>query len=126
MCRLALYVSLLALLGAAIGAASIFILAERLPEGAVMGALLGGSIGAFTGARIDAWRSARAFAMENPAAAKRSAALLSARARQIRAFESESSNTIAGLRPARKLEDLASRASQRGDAELSRDGESKR
>ena len=126
MLRLVLYASLFAVLGAAIVAAAMFILADRLPEGAIMGAILGGSVGALIGARMDAWRSATSFAVGDPDAAKRSAALLSTRERQIRAFHSDSSTSIAGMRPVRKLEDMSARSSQSGDAELRGHGESKR
>ncbi len=126
MLRLVLYVSLFAALGAAIGAAAIFVLAGGLPEGAIMGAILGGSVGALIGARLDAWRSANSFASSDPDAAKRSAALLSARERQICAFHSDSSTSIAGMRPVRKLEDMAARGSHTGDAQLGRHGESER
>ena len=126
MLRLVLQVSLFAALGAAIGAAAIFILTDRLPEGAIMGALLGGSLGALIGARMDAWRSATAFASEDPDAAVRSAALLSARERQIRAFNSDSSTSIGGMRPLGKLEELSARGSHSGSAERPGHGESKR
>lgn len=126
MLRLVLQVSLFAALGAAIGAAAIFFLADRLPEGAIMGALLGGSLGALIGARMDAWRSAKAFASEDPDAALRSAALLSTREGQIRAFHRDSSTSIGGMKPVSKIEDMAARGSQTGGAERHGHGESKR
>lgn len=126
MFRLALYVSLCASLGAAIGAAAIFVLAGGLPEGAIMGAILGGSVGALIGARMDAWRSATSFVGEDQDAAMRSAALLSARERQIRDFNRDASSSIGGVRPMKKLEDFASRAEVSSDGEVGGHGEGKR
>jgi len=113
--RLAFHALVAALLGAIIGAVGMFILSEGLPEGAIMGAILGGSIGIFIAARIDAHQSARRLEEADPAAARRSAALLSARQGRIRDFRRDSSAVVPGINPLRKLEDSASGAPSTGE-----------
>ncbi len=87
MFRLLLFAVGAGLLGAVIGAFAIYILAGGLPEGAIMGAILGGSAGVILAARLDARQSENILASSDPASARRSAALLSARRQQIRQFD---------------------------------------
>ncbi|MCY3780114.1 MAG: hypothetical protein OXG78_07395 [Chloroflexi bacterium] len=112
MIRLALYALAAGVLSAIIGAIGLFILTEGLPEGVIMGGILGGSIGILIAARIDARQSAKVFEEADPEAAKRSAALLSARERQIRHFHRGSTPDEPGMNLLRKLEDSASSAAQ--------------
>lgn len=113
--RLLLHAALAALLGAIIGGFGLFFLSEGLPEGAIFGAIMGGGIGVFIAARIDAHQSVRVHVEANPDAAKRSAALLSAREDQIRRFHRDSSSDKPGMNLLRKLEDSAASASRTGD-----------
>jgi len=115
--KLILQAILAALLGAVIGAVGLFILSEGLPEGAIMGAVLGGSIGMLIAARINALRAGTALQAADPAAAKRSAALLSAREGQIRDFHRDARSNMPVGNPSRKLDDLASRAEERSRRE---------
>lgn len=105
------------ILGATIGSISVYFLVDGLPEGAIMGAVLGGSIGILIGARINALQSARAFESADSAAAKRSAALLSAREGNIRDFHRDARTGMPVANPARKLDRLASRAEERSRRE---------
>lgn len=110
MIRLALYVLAVGILGALIGAIGSFILTDGLPEGAVMGGILGGSIGTLIGARLDARGTERSLAKADPDAAKRSAALISARRHHIRQldYDAAGTGTAASAHMLKKIEDQAS------------------
>ncbi len=117
MIRLLLFAAIAGTLGALIGAIGVFILTEGLPEGAIMGGILGGSIGMLVGARLDALRAEKSLAMADPESAKRSAALISARERQIRDYRRDIRTERLGLNPLKKLEEYASDAEQSSDYE---------
>lgn len=64
MIRLALYALFAGSVGAIIGAIGVFILAEGLPEGAIMGGILGGSVGLLIAARRRYGNSAPSYEFE--------------------------------------------------------------
>lgn len=119
MIRMLLFAAIAGSLGALIGAIGLFILTEGLPEGAVMGGILGGSIGMLIGARLDARRTEKSLAKTDPGAAKRSAALMSARRQQIRQFEyDDRSRSPASAHMLKKIEDQASAAEPKRGGKL--------
>ena len=107
---LILLAALAGILGAVIGAISVYFLADGLPEGAIMGGILGGSVGLLVGARLDARRSDRSLAETDPTAAKRSAALVTAKRQRIRQFVYDVSRPPASAHMMKKIADQASAA----------------
>ncbi|MCY4021434.1 MAG: hypothetical protein OXG39_18650 [Chloroflexi bacterium] len=76
-----------ALLGAVIGAAAFFFLAEGMVEGIVGGVIIGGSVGALLAGRIHAHRAAVDLAKVDPEEAQRQARLRDARGALSRTHE---------------------------------------
>ena len=85
------------LLGAVIGAAGFFLLAEGMVEGIVGGVIIGGSVGVLLAARIHAHRAAVARAKVDPEEAGRQARLRDARAARYSAREPQQMRESPGL-----------------------------
>lgn len=110
MIRLILSVLILAVFGAIVGAIGVYFLADGLPEGAIAGALLGGSAGIFLATRIDARLATAEFARGDPEIAKLSQSRRSALRQQVRRFEYDESRPAASGHFLKKLDDYASAA----------------
>lgn len=120
MLKLLLFAAGAGLLGALIGAIAVYVLAGGLPEGALMGAIIGGSAGILIAARLDARQAENAFARSDPDAAKRSAALLTRRDRQAHAFLHQAPSYI---NPLKKLQEFASDVEQSSEREAKDGGQ---